>query len=340
MPQDVQLSVDPELKQICWPLSNEERILLAVSLRREGCREPIIYWANAPASDNPIVDGHNRHSICTEHGIEYPTKGMTFASKRHVLDWIVRVQLGRRNITEVQRACLRAYLLEQAMDGNDVLAPPPEEPQSDSDGEQDPEPTVEQPKRKRGRPCKSDAIDQVARHEGVSSATIRRDEKYAKALEHLKPRSPILAEAALRDEIDKKDLLKLKKAPDSILRSLEASVGPFLRPAVKAALKRPAPEAVPVAPPKPGTPIKDIRALNDLEANLGVVVRKKTELAKAIKEAQESLANAAKACASDYAEMVRTMVEEIDIGLALDDLRDQLSKVFDTILEWKKEVSG
>jgi site-specific DNA-methyltransferase (adenine-specific) len=46
-----------------------------------------------------LIDGHNRHAICTKHGIEFDTVEMEFADRESVMDWMDANQLGRRNLS-------------------------------------------------------------------------------------------------------------------------------------------------------------------------------------------------------------------------------------------------
>ena len=55
------LRIHPELKNLIPPLSPEEYTQLEQNILAYGCRDPIAHWRGI------IVDGHNRHSICTKH---------------------------------------------------------------------------------------------------------------------------------------------------------------------------------------------------------------------------------------------------------------------------------
>lgn len=45
-----------------------------------------------------LIDGHNRHEICTKHNIEYKTKTVELENKEQALEWIDKNQIGRRNL--------------------------------------------------------------------------------------------------------------------------------------------------------------------------------------------------------------------------------------------------
>jgi N6-adenosine-specific RNA methylase IME4 len=49
--------------------------------------------------DSILIDGHNRHAICTKHGIEFDTVAMEFESRAHVRIWMRENQKGRRNLS-------------------------------------------------------------------------------------------------------------------------------------------------------------------------------------------------------------------------------------------------
>jgi phage N-6-adenine-methyltransferase len=98
------LVVDAELAALVPPLQAEERRLLEESLAREGCRDPLVVWAETGI----LLDGHNRHAICTRLGIPFTTTTLSFATKDEALLWVVDNQLGRRNLSDLDRIALAA----------------------------------------------------------------------------------------------------------------------------------------------------------------------------------------------------------------------------------------
>ena len=54
----MRLEVDAEFKRLIRPLRKEEYRILENSIRKDGCRDPIIVW------NNTIIDGHNRYLLC------------------------------------------------------------------------------------------------------------------------------------------------------------------------------------------------------------------------------------------------------------------------------------
>lgn len=94
------MTIDPEFRALIPPLQADERAQLEVNLAAEGCREPLVLWRGI------LIDGHNRHEICTSLGIKYKTTEITLASRQHALLWIETNQLGRRNLTDDQRGAI------------------------------------------------------------------------------------------------------------------------------------------------------------------------------------------------------------------------------------------
>lgn len=96
----MKLTTDKEFASLNPPLAPEEEAALVDSLKSEGCRDPIDVWRGL------IVDGHNRHRLCTEHKIRFEVREHQFASREEALRWACTVQAGRRNATPEHRAYL------------------------------------------------------------------------------------------------------------------------------------------------------------------------------------------------------------------------------------------
>ena len=91
--------IDEEFKALIPPLSEEERELLEGSIVADGCRDPLVLWGGI------LIDGHHRHEICTRLGIEFDTVEMSNLETRNdAMMWVIRNQLGRRNLSNYQRA--------------------------------------------------------------------------------------------------------------------------------------------------------------------------------------------------------------------------------------------
>jgi 16S rRNA G966 N2-methylase RsmD len=95
--------VDPKFRALIPPLNPTERQILETSILAEGCRDAIVVWEE----QNVIIDGHNRWDICQQHGLEAPTRTLSFADEHDVVEWMCVNQLGRRNLSDTARSDLR-----------------------------------------------------------------------------------------------------------------------------------------------------------------------------------------------------------------------------------------
>ena len=95
------ITVNEELLAYIDPLTPEENEALERSLLAEGCRDALVLWGEV------LVDGHNRHRICTQHGIPFNTVQNTrFTSIDDVHLWMIEQHLGRRSVSDFQRGVL------------------------------------------------------------------------------------------------------------------------------------------------------------------------------------------------------------------------------------------
>lgn len=95
----VEIKIDPEFQSLIPPLSSDEYRDLENSILREGCRDPIVVWQE----EQILIDGHNRFSICSKHGLPFQTVEQSFSSRLEVQEWMIFNQLSRRNLTIVDR---------------------------------------------------------------------------------------------------------------------------------------------------------------------------------------------------------------------------------------------
>ncbi|MCS7027488.1 MAG: ParB N-terminal domain-containing protein [Bacteroidia bacterium] len=183
----------PELKSYIPKLHPDEFVLLEANIRKDGCREPLVLWANE--GKYVIVDGHNRYSICQAYKIPFRFEIKNFESLDDVKLWMLNNQLGKRNLTDAQRSYLRGkqYELE---------------------------------KLKRGRPQKKGenvssfskrqkTVDKLAEQHKVSDRTIKNDERYAKIIDRLSANYPELKWKILNQDVE------LPKTAISFLESLD-----------------------------------------------------------------------------------------------------------------------
>lgn len=91
--------IDPELRALIPPLRPEERELLEQSIASEGCRDPLVVWAETGI----LLDGHHRLEICERLGVPYRTVAVSLPDRDAARLWMLECQLGRRNLTTGER---------------------------------------------------------------------------------------------------------------------------------------------------------------------------------------------------------------------------------------------
>lgn len=98
-----ELKIDPELRDLLPPLTDEEYKQLERNIVENGFDKnfPIMEWHGY------VVDGHNRYKICKEHNIaDYVVGTLAYETKEEVMEWMLDIQLGRRNLSPIQRIAI------------------------------------------------------------------------------------------------------------------------------------------------------------------------------------------------------------------------------------------
>lgn len=97
-----ELKIDPELRDLLPPLTSEEYKQLEKNIVENGFdgNFPIMEWQGF------IVDGHNRYDICKKHNIEPVIGTLAYKTKEEVMEWMLDIQLGRRNLTPIQKIAI------------------------------------------------------------------------------------------------------------------------------------------------------------------------------------------------------------------------------------------
>ena len=108
----MEITIDPEFKALIRPLGADELRQLEENILRDGCRDPLVVW------DGILIDGHNRHEICTRNGIPFEAVEMVFDDREAAELWMIENQMGRRNMENIDKVPLlerkREILAEQA----------------------------------------------------------------------------------------------------------------------------------------------------------------------------------------------------------------------------------
>jgi N6-adenosine-specific RNA methylase IME4 len=157
------------------------------------------------ASNEILIDGHNRYDICTRNNLPFETVWVQFENRDAAMDWMDANQLGRRNLTNDQRSILRGRRYNRTKKA-------PNRPLKNV------EEVATLPER---------TAETIAKQHGVSERTIRSDGKKAEAIEKLALTNPEAAKAVtdgkkrfneVRREIKLEEVKEAVKLPDSKYR--------------------------------------------------------------------------------------------------------------------------
>jgi len=116
--QDVKkfdFETDPRFQELFGPLVASEYELLDTEIVRDGgFRDNLV--VGVIEGKKYLLDGHNRYYICLRHAIEIPDDKITeieFSSIEDAIEWVINLQLGRRNLEKWQRCELGLKLEPQ-----------------------------------------------------------------------------------------------------------------------------------------------------------------------------------------------------------------------------------
>lgn len=98
------IKIDNEFRTLIPPLTSEEFSQLEANCLENGIQDSLKTW------NGILVDGHNRYEIAQKHGLEFRTEEMDFTSRDDVKLWIIKNQLGRRNLSAYDRGVLALKL--------------------------------------------------------------------------------------------------------------------------------------------------------------------------------------------------------------------------------------
>ncbi len=221
-PKDAQIkkniTIDKQLQAFIPPLTEEEFNQLENNILAEGIRDALIVWQNPQQEGKYIlIDGHNRYAIAQKHQLDFDIKIIKFDSLMEVQNWMIANQLGKRNLTEVQKAYLRGKQYQQEkkalganqyQSGVDILTTPPDKSGVDI----------------LTTPLKTH--EKLAQQHKVSPKTIQRDEKYAQQIDLIVAEDYELKWKILNKEIDlpKSALPLITEQSPTLLQQIRAEL--------------------------------------------------------------------------------------------------------------------
>ncbi len=141
--------------------SRGERLELEESIRTEGCRDPIMVWKG----HGIVLDGHTRLEFCLRHGKQVKVREVDLPDEQAALEYARKFQRQRRNLTREAQSYFRGQdynALKQQRGGN--RRGPHSKDQNDT---------------------LKNTAQQLALKYQVSPITIKRDGKFAQAVDRI-----------------------------------------------------------------------------------------------------------------------------------------------------------
>jgi hypothetical protein len=191
------LSIDPEIRDLIPTLSKQERTDLEKSLRAEGCLDRLKGWSETGF----LLDGHNRKEICDAFEIQYDVEWMTFSGRAEAIDFVLGLQLARRNVSDEQRA----YLIGKRLENESQPHGRPKNLRAQV------EPL------KNGHKPKGKTAVRIAKESNVSPATVKRNGVFSKAVDRLGGPGSIVGRKLMDGQV------KMSDAAAKLVRDLPAA---------------------------------------------------------------------------------------------------------------------
>jgi hypothetical protein len=195
----MELIILPEIQHRLMPLQPEELAELERSVLDEGIRDPLVVWRKD--GQLVLVDGHHRYELAKKYGLSFQIIEREFRDLDEVLIWVDRNQLGRRNLTDEQRAVVMGRLYKTVKQ-NPILNLKQFQTDNGDRGE-----------KFSPRSGPHATAEAIAVQIGVSYRTVQNAAKFADAVEALQQVSPQAAERVLRGEV-RDALTELPKVPE------------------------------------------------------------------------------------------------------------------------------
>lgn len=102
------IEILPELRAFIRPLTSEQFSQLEQNIISHGCQDALVLWETTNydlgrgEDEKPVyilVDGHNRYEICQKYKIDFKITLKIFESIDAVKEYMIDLQIGRRNLT-------------------------------------------------------------------------------------------------------------------------------------------------------------------------------------------------------------------------------------------------
>ena len=198
-----ELKIDPEFERLIPPLTEEEFKQLEENIVSENeIYTPLVVW------NNIVIDGHNRYKILQKYPqIPYRIHERNFQNRYEVISWICNNQLGRRNLTAIQKTVLygRKYDAEKMVHGGNTAR------ERGRDGRFTSSSQIETL-----RSANEKTAERLARELGISKSTVIRAGKFVNGLDAAKEVAPEIETEIVTG--------KIKPSKDQVIAIAEAPI--------------------------------------------------------------------------------------------------------------------
>jgi len=198
----MQLIIDETIRRVLMPLREDELQLLEQSVLAEGIRDPLVVWRRG--DELILLDGHHRYELAQRYGLDFSIVEMEIDDESHAVQWVLRNQLARRNLTDEQRTIIIGRYYNQ-------LKRAPHRPAAKGD--------KLSPLAETGK-----TAEQVASVFGVDPRTVYRAAEFAAAFEQLESISPEAARRVESGEVKDAKTMLPKVEPELLPKVAERIV--------------------------------------------------------------------------------------------------------------------
>ncbi len=186
--QKLAIVIDPQFLTLIPPLSPDEKQQLEANLIEQGCRDALVIW------ENILLDGHNRFEICQKNNLDFQLHFLELEDRKAAHDWIILNQLGRRNLSADWMSNLRGqiYCSQKSQRGgnygNQYTNNKIEVKENLAKGQNGTKGNQVELARGQNKTLieeSQNTAEQIGQQFGVAGRTIKRDGKYAHAIDKL-----------------------------------------------------------------------------------------------------------------------------------------------------------
>lgn len=181
-----------ELRSLIPPLLEDEFKQLESNILEHGCQSPLQLWQANKKKLNLsytqedelayiLIDGHNRFKVCTTHNLPFEIYQLSFDSLKDAKDYMINLQLGRRNLNSTQIAYFRGLRYNnEKVDKTENLSKGHFVPSGKNTQN-----FVDNSPKGQNVPSGISTAERLAEEYKVNPKTIKRDAEFAKGLEKL-----------------------------------------------------------------------------------------------------------------------------------------------------------